>query len=322
MDEFHGYRRVPAGLTGGAVAIGNFDGVHRGHQALLLETQRQALQAHGPAGAMVFEPHPRAFFRPEEPLFTLTPLPEKLRLLRGLKLDFVTVLAFDAAMARLTPEEFAREVLVDGFRVRHVVIGYDFYFGRNRAGTPDTMRTLGERLGFGVTVIAPVAEAGEVFSSSQVRAHLSTGDVRGAAMELGHWWRVRGVVTGGAKRGTGMGFPTANITLTPGTTLGHGIFAVRVGIDGERHQGAAYFGQRPTFDNGAPVLEVFLFDFDDNLYGREIDVEFIGFVRPDQRFADMEALKVQMDKDCARSREILAEAARNNPMRGLPLGEA
>jgi riboflavin kinase/FMN adenylyltransferase len=320
MRVFHGYRHVPAELTGCAVAIGNFDGVHRGHQALLLEARRQASISGGPAGAMVFEPHPRALFRPDEPLFTLTPLPEKLRLLGALQLDFVAVLAFDAAMAGLTPDEFASQVLLEGFRVRHVVIGYDFYFGRNRAGTPDTMRALGEKLGFGVTVIAPVAEAGEVFSSSQVRAHLSTGDVRGAALELGHWWRVRGVVTGGAKRGTGMGFPTANITLTPGTTLGHGIFAVRVGIDGDWHQGAAYFGQRPTFDNGAPVLEVFLFDFDDNLYGREIDVEFVGFVRPDQRFPDMEALKVQMDKDCARSREILADAARNNPLRGLPLG--
>ena len=162
--------------------------------------------------------------------------------------------------------------------------------------------------------------------SSAVRARLSAGDVRGAAIELGHWWRVSGVVTGGARLGTGMGFPTANILMSPGTALGHGIFAVRVVIEGpgggrRSLQGAAYFGQRPTFDNGAPVLEVFLFDFDGDLYGREIVVEFVAFVRPDQRFPGMEALIVQMDKDCARARELLAEAASENLFGASPLAE-
>ena len=296
---------MPDAFKAGALAIGNFDGVHRGHQVLLQETRRQAERLAAPAGAMVFEPHPRAFFRPDEPLFALTTLDEKLRLFAALELDFVSVIKFDAAFAGLMPEAFADAILVERFGARHVVIGYDFYFGKGRAGTPATMRTLGRSRGFGVTVIEPVAEAGEVLSSSAVRARLSTGDVRGAAIELGHWWRVGGIVVGGAKRGTGMGFPTANITLAPGTALGHGIYAVRVGIDGALHQGAAYFGQRPTFDNGKPILEVFLFDFDGDLYGREIEVEFIGFVRPDQRFPDMAALKVQMDADCLRAREML-----------------
>ena len=314
MQVIHGKERVPDELRAAAVAIGNFDGVHRGHQVLLHETLSQARRlaaaagAMVPAGAMVFEPHPRAFFRPDEPLFALTTLDEKLRLFAALHLDFVSVIAFDATFASLTPEAFADEILLARFGIRHVVIGYDFYFGKGRAGTPETMRALGASRNFGVTVIAPVAEAGEVLSSSAVRARLSTGDVRGAAIELGHWWRVSGIVVGGAKRGTGMGFPTANIRLAPGTALGHGIYAVRVGVDGASHQGAAYFGQRPTFDNGAPILEVFLFDFDGDLYGREIDVDFIGFVRPDQRFPDMEALKVQMDADCTRARQMLAAA--------------
>ena len=308
MQVIHGDARVPDAFRAGALAIGNFDGVHRGHQVLLLETRQQAMRLSAPAGAMVFQPHPRAFFRPDEPLFALTTLEEKLRLFAALELDFVSVITFDAALAGLTPEAFADRILVDRFAIRHVVIGYDFYFGKGRAGRPETMRALGAARGFGVTVIDPVAEAGEVLSSSAVRARLSTGDVRGAAVELGHWWRVAGMVVGGAKRGTGMGFPTANITLAPGTALGHGIYAVRVGIDGKRYQAAAYFGQRPTFDNGAPILEVFLFDFDGDLYGREIEVEFIGFVRPDQRFPDMDALKVQMDADCQRAREILAVA--------------
>lgn len=326
MQVVSGFRDVPTALRGGALAIGNFDGVHRGHQALLLEALRQARLLGRPAGAMVFEPHPRLFFRPDEPLFALTTLEQKLRLFRGLELDFAVVIAFDAEIAGMPPASFVDRVLVEGLDTRQVVIGYDFYFGKGRAGAPDTMRQLGAERGFGVTVVAPQAEAGEVFSSSAVRARLSAGDVRGAAVELGHWWSVTGVVTGGARRGTGMGFPTANIRLPPGTALGHGIFAVTVSMtepDGSRRklQGAAYFGQRPTFDNGAPVLEVFLFDFDGDLYGREIEVEFIGFVRPDQRFPGMEALIVQMDKDCARAREMLAEAERDNPFSQSPLAK-
>ena len=324
MRIVRGYTQFPAELKGSALAIGNFDGVHRGHQALLLETLTQARRIGQPAGAMVFEPHPRLFFRPDEPLFALTSLDEKLRLFGALQLDFAAVIAFDAEIAGMPPAVFTERVLLDGLGSRHVVIGYDFYFGKGRTGTPDTMRQLGHERGFGVTVIAPQAEAGEVFSSSAVRARLSAGDVHGAAIELGHWWRVSGVVTGGARLGTGMGFPTANIRLSPGTALGHGIFAVRVGLDepggGRRGlRGAAYFGQRPTFDNGAPVLEVFLFDFDGDLYGREIVVEFVAFVRPDQRFPGMEALIVQMDKDCARAREQLSEAEAEDLFGASPL---
>ena len=321
-----GYRNVPGEVRGAALAIGNFDGVHRGHQALLGETLAEARRLGCPATAMVFEPHPRQFFRPNEPLFALTSLDEKMRLFRALALDAAFVIPFDAEIAGLTPAAFVDDVLVEGLGVSHVVIGYDFYFGKARAGTPDTMRQLGAGRGLGVTVIPPVAEAGEVFSSSAVRARLSTGDVHGAAVELGHWWRVSGPVTGGAKRGTGMGFPTANITLPAGTALGHGIYAVRVHLEDAGKprtlQGAAYFGQRPTFDNGAPVLEVFLFDFDGDLYGRIIDVEFIGFVRPDQRFRDMEELKVQMDKDCAAARVLLAAADDNDPFKASPLGKS
>ena len=327
MQIFKGYQNVPPAVRGSVLAIGNFDGVHRGHQALLSATIVAARQRGVRSGAMVFEPHPRAFFKPDEPLFALTTLDEKLRLFEALELDFATIITFDATLAGMTPADFADKVLAHGFGVSHVVVGYDFYFGKARAGTPETMRQLGHERGFGVTVIAPVAEAGEVLSSSAVRTRLSAGDVRGAAVELGHWWRIRGVVTGGAKRGTGMGFPTANVVLAAGTALGHGIFAVRVRFDmpgGDRRtlQGAAYFGQRPTFDNGAPVLEVFLFDFDGDLYGREIEVEFVGFVRPDQRFPDMAALKLQMDKDCAQARVLIRQAEQDHLLDGLPLGRS
>jgi riboflavin kinase/FMN adenylyltransferase len=319
MRVIHGYESIPAEIQGSALAIGNFDGVHRGHQALLLTTLGLAQRASCPSGVMVFEPHPREFFRPDEPHFRLTSLPQKLRLLERLGLDFAVVLKFDKSLAELSAGAFIERILVSNLRVRHVVIGYDFFFGRNRGGNPETMRAAGREHGFEVTVIAPVAEAGEVFSSSAIRAKLGAGDVRGAALALGHWWRIEGVVTGGAKRGTGLGFPTANLVLPAGTALAHGIYAVRVYIAGERHSGAAYLGSRPTFDDGVPWLEVFLLDFDADIYGREIEVEFLDFIRADQRFTDIEALKAQMAADCARARAVISDVERSRPLAGFPL---
>ncbi|MEZ5774083.1 MAG: bifunctional riboflavin kinase/FAD synthetase [Hyphomicrobiaceae bacterium] len=313
---------VPDHLKGGAIAIGNFDGVHRGHQAVLERTRTIAKEIGGPAGVMLFSPHPRQFFRPADPHFTLTPLPERLRLLEALGLDLAVVLPFDERMAGLDAESFVTGILVEKLAVRHVVIGYDFHFGRGRTGSPDVMRALGARFGFGVTVSDPVGEAGEVFSSSRVRALIAAGDVRGAAEVLGHWWRVVGRVVGGAHRGTGMGFPTANLRMEPGYVLKHGIYAARVVVDGVRHGAAAYLGTRPTFDNGAPVLEVFLFDFDGDLYGREIAVEMIAHLRDDRAFPDVEALMRQMEKDCDAARSILAAVAAEDPMQRFPLGRA
>lgn len=321
MRIVHGYRQVPPEIRDAALAIGNFDGVHRGHQALLLEALKQARAKGRPAGVMVFEPHPREFFRPDEPHFRLTTLDEKLRLIERLGLDFSVVLTFDAELAGLPASRFISDVLVGALHVGHVVIGYDFFFGKGRSGNPETMRAAGLEHGFDVTVIPPVAEAGEVFSSSAIRAKLSAGDVRGAALDLGHWWRVSGVVSGGAKRGAGLGFPTANITLPRGTALAHGIYAVRVYVGGERHGGAAYLGTRPTFDHGPPVLEVFMFDFEDDLYGKEIQVEFLDFIREDQRFPDAGALIAQMQVDCARAREIIQAVDARSPLAGCPLAE-
>jgi riboflavin kinase/FMN adenylyltransferase len=320
MQIISGYENVRSGQRGAALAIGNFDGVHRGHQALLLETKQQAARLGAPAGVAVFEPHPRVFFRPAEPHFLLTTLEQKLELMAALGLDFAAVLRFDRALAAMSPDAFVERILVEAFAVRHVIIGYDFFFGSGRSGTPQSMSAAGERLGFGVTVLTPVAEAGEVFSSSAVRERLSAGDVHGAALMLGYRWRVKGIVTGGAKLGAGLGFPTANIALPAGSALGHGIYAVRVALDGRRLHGAAYFGTRPSVDDGAPVLEVFLFDFEGDLYGREIEVEFIGFVRPDQRFRDMEALKAQIARDCEAARRLLGEVEANDPLAAFPLG--
>jgi riboflavin kinase/FMN adenylyltransferase len=308
MRVLKGITGVPPEARGAGLAIGNFDGVHRGHQALLQVAKDYAQKLGGAAGAIVFEPHPREFFQPDKPLFRLTPLDRKLQLLEDFGLDLCVVLTFDAELAELSAQDFIGKILVEALGVRHVVIGYDFHFGSKRAGSPDTMQAAGAVRGFGVTVVPQAAEAGEVFSSNAIRAELAQGDVQGAARMLGHWWRVAGTVTGGAKRGTGLGFPTANITLAPATALAHGIYAVRVYLDGAVHAGAAYLGTRPTFDDGAPVLEIFLLNFDGDLYGRRIDVEFIDHLREDLRFDNVDALKAQMAKDCARAAEILAAA--------------
>jgi riboflavin kinase / FMN adenylyltransferase len=308
MQVVHGYRDVPPSARGAVLAIGNFDGVHRGHQALIKAAVEEARRLGAPAGVLVFEPHPREFFHPEEPHFRLTPLQQKLEIFDGLGLDLAIVLTFDAALAGLAADDFIARVLVEGLGARHIVIGHDFFFGRGRSGTPETMQAAAEKLGFGLTIVAPVAEDGEVFSSSAIRLRLAQGDVGGAARVLGRWWRIGGTVVGGAKRGTGLGFPTANVPLPRGTGLGHGIYAVRVYLGAERFEAAAYLGTRPTYDDGMPVLEVFLFGFDDDLYGREIGVEFIDFIRADRKFDSSEALIAQMEKDCAHAREILAQA--------------
>jgi len=311
-----GFDEVPEDAKGAVLAIGNFDGVHRGHQALISKACERASALDAPCGVVVFEPHPREVFQPDEPHFHLTPLPLKLKRLEQMGVDIVVVLGFDRAFAALSANQFIETVLVGRLAPRHIVIGYDFFFGKGRAGTPETMRLAGKELDFGVTVVSPVAEDGEVFSSTAIRLKLAQGDVRGARMALGDTWRVQGCVISGAQRGTGLGFPTANIALEPGTALAHGIYAVWVDLlddaagqppelGGKRYMGAAYLGTRPTFDDGAVILEVFLLDYDGDLYGREIEVAFVDFIRGDQRFDSAQALMAQMTEDCSKARAML-----------------
>lgn len=304
-----GTQPVSPPLRGAVLAIGNFDGVHLGHQALLATVREEAVRRNAAAGVVVFEPHPRAYFQPGASHFRLAQPAGQMRLFAHFGLDLALVLRFDAGLSNLTARQFAADILVARIGASHMVVGYDFNFGKGRAGTPVTMRELGAELGFGVTIVEPVGAAGTVYSSSAIRAYLSKGDVAAAADALGYRWRAAGTVTDGAKRGTGLGFPTANIALPPGTDLGHGIYAVWVHVGARHHAAAAYFGSRPQFDNGAPVLEVFLFDFAGNLYGREIEVEFVAFIRADGAFEGVEALQRQMTLDCAKAREILDRSA-------------
>ncbi|MEL6423417.1 MAG: bifunctional riboflavin kinase/FAD synthetase [Pseudomonadota bacterium] len=309
MQVVRTYQDVSPTIRGGAVAIGNFDGVHRGHR-VVIDAARTAAATHDcPAGVVCFSPHPRRFFAPHAPLFQLTDEAQKLAQFAALGLDFTAVLTFNAALASLTADQFVDDVLVGGLGVKAVVIGYDFHFGKGRAGSPDFLRAAGDDRGFEVHVVAPAKAEGTVFSSSSVRAFLRDGDVARAAEVLARPYAVRGVVARGDGRGTGLGFPTANIAMPEGADLLPGIYAVRVQIVGRPERGtidgAAYLGTRPTFQGEDVRLETFLFDFDGSLYGDEIEVAFVDFIRGDKAFESGEALAAQMEKDCAAARDVL-----------------
>jgi riboflavin kinase/FMN adenylyltransferase len=322
MDIVRVWRDVPSGFKGAALAIGNFDGVHRGHQEVLGEAINIAKREGRRSGAVIFEPHPRQFFTPERPFFRLTPLPLKLELLAALGLDQTFVIEFNRELAALSAEEFAAEVVAKGLGASHVVVGHDFAYGRGRSGTTEQLARLGNALGFGVDVVAPVGTGGGVFSSSRIRDHLREGEVREAAGQLGYWWRVRGPVGEGAGRGKGLGFPTINLPLAPGQDVRHGIYAMRVHHDGKRYHAAGYVGARPTFGAGEPVLEAYLLDFTGDLYGQEVEAEFIAFLRPDETFANADALAGKMREDCDKARAVLAKIDADDPMRRFPLARA
>lgn len=300
---------VPDALGRPVVAIGNFDGLHRGHQAVVAATRALAARLGRPASLLTFSPHPRQFFAPQKPLFALTPLPVKAAVAARLGLDGMLVLRFDAALAGTAASAFADDLLLRRIGAAGIVVGHDFHFGKGREGSPGFLQAHAAARGVPVEVVAPVAEAGEPVSSSAIRGRLESGDVAGAAGLLGYRWFVRATVQHGEKRGRDLGYPTANLRLADDCRLHHGIYAVRVAVAGAVHDGVASFGRRPTFDNGAPLLEVHLFDFAGDLYGREVDVEFIGWIRGEERFASIEALVAQMDHDSVEARRLLDAAA-------------
>jgi riboflavin kinase/FMN adenylyltransferase len=245
---------------------------------------------------------------PQEKLFRLTDEIGKLRLLAATGLDGAVILTFDAALAGLSAEEFIDRILVRRLAVSGVVIGFNFHFGKNRTGSAQLLIAEGARRGFAADIVPAVEDEGGRVSSGKIRAALAHGRVVEAAELLGFPWFVSGAVVHGEKRGRNLGYPTANIALDPACGLRHGIYAVRVGIGNERHGGVASFGRRPTFDNGAPLLEVFLFDYSGDLYGSRLDVAFIGWIRHEARFETIDDLIRHMDEDAALAREALAKA--------------
>ena len=292
-------------LHGAVVAIGNFDGVHRGHRAVIGAALSRAKALGRKAAALTFSPHPRRFLRPQDTLFQLSSDRDRLRLLAATGLDGAIVMTFDATLATTSAEDFIGQILAGRFGIGGAAIGFDFHFGKNRTGSPAYLAEQGGKLGFAVDIVPPLEDEGRPVSSGAVRKALSEGKVVEAAELLGAPWFVSGEVIHGDKRGRDLGFPTANIRLDPSCGLKHGIYAVRVGIGDARHDGVASFGVRPMFDDGAPLLEVFLFDFDGDLYGQAIDVAFIGWIRPELKLNSVETLKRQMAADSAQARDAL-----------------
>jgi riboflavin kinase / FMN adenylyltransferase len=295
-------------LRGAVVAIGNFDGVHRGHQAVIATARDRAATLKRPAAALTFEPHPRSLFRPHEPLFRLTDDRNKLRLLASTGLDGAIVLPFDAALAALSADDFVQRILIERLAISGVTIGFDFHFGANRSGSPDFLAAAGARHGFAVDIVPRFEDNGRRISSGPIRAALIDGHVVDAAEMLGFPWFVSGAVVHGDKRGRELGYPTANLRLDPSCGLRHGIYAVRVDVGGRRHNGVASFGRRPMFDVGTVLLEVFLFDFSGDLYGQAIDVAFLEWIRPEMKFDTIDDLVRRMDEDSRIARAALAKA--------------
>ena len=296
---------------GAVVAMGNFDGVHLGHRAVIAAALEMARTLGRPAMAVTFEPHPRSFFSPNTPQFRLTDETGKLRLLAGTGLAGAVVMAFDKARAGTTAQDFIHHDLIGRLGISGIAVGYDFHFGKGRVGSPGLLVSEAPGLGIQVDVQAHVDIEERPVSSSAIRMALAEGQIDDATAMLGGPWFISGEVIHGEKRGRDLGYPTANIRLDKNCGLKHGIYAVRVGRQGKDkacYDGVASFGRRPTFDNGAPLLEIFLFDFKGDLYGATLDVAFIAFIRDELKFESIEALVRQMDDDSAKARAALAAA--------------
>lgn len=305
IENYHSVSKQDRGAT---AAIGNFDGVHRGHMSVI-DLARSAVPE-APLGIVTFEPHPREYFAPDAPPFRLMGRSARAHRLEKVGVDLLYELSFDAALAALTPEEFARDVLRDGLGLHHVVVGADFCFGKGRAGTADDLVAFGQALGFGVT-IAPLMETdAETVSSTAIRRALSAGNTRAAKDMLGHWHRIDGPVITGEQRGRELGYPTANMSIDGLHQPAFGVYAVLVDVLEGTHKGhyhgVASLGVRPMFGENKANLETFVFDFKGDLYGTPLSVALIEHLRGEEKFDGLEALITQMDADSVQARAILA----------------
>jgi len=309
IPVFHDWLDVSVPWHGAVVPLGNFDGVHRGHQVLIGQAADFATALEAPVVALTFEPHPRTFFVKDTAPFRLTSPAAKTRLLARYGVQAVLAQRFDPDFAAVAAEDFVDGILVAGLRARHVVCGYDFTFGARRSGNVDLLQRMGADRGFAVTVVPPVMREGEIYSSTRIREALRAGMVREAADLLGHPWEIEGVVEEGDKRGRTIGFPTANVRLGEYLRPRFGVYAVRAAVEenGEWvwHDAVANLGRRPTFGKLQENFEVHVLGFDGDLYGRTMRVALVDFIRPEMKFAGLEALKSQIAADRETAREIL-----------------
>lgn len=288
-------------------AIGNFDGVHRGHAILIDKVREFAAKWRARPGAVVFNPHPRRYFRPGDPPFLITTAETRDALLLDAGVEVVLPLAFGKRLASLSPEAFVRDVLKTELGLSGVAVGADFRFGAGRAGDADALSSLCAEYDLASHIIEPLAESGhsDKIGSTAIREALLSGAVDRAAAMLGRFWRVEGIVESGNRVGRTLGFPTANLILGDLIEPRRGVYAVRAIVNGERFDGVANFGRRPTVGAPAPLLEVHLFDFAKDIYGVRICVDFIGFIRDEMKFQGLDALKKQIGKDCLAARAML-----------------
>jgi len=296
---------------GAAAAIGNFDGVHLGHQAVIDLTRSVARRLGVPLGVMTFEPHPRQFFAPAAPAFRLMSAETRAHRMAKLGIEKLYEVPFNAGLAALSPREFAETVIHQRLGLTHIVVGADFRFGKGRAGSAEDLVAFGAELGFGVTVAELVELAQGEVSSTAIRNALTEGRPRDAAAMLGHWHRIDGEVIRGDQRGRDLGYPTANISIEGLHPPRHGVYAVKVDVLTGPHEGtydgAASIGVRPTFGLNHPNCETFLFDFKGDLYGADISVALVDYLRPEEKFDSLDALITQMGADCDQARRILAD---------------
>jgi riboflavin kinase / FMN adenylyltransferase len=309
------FETVPGDARGGVVVLGNFDGVHRGHQAVIGAAAEDAQRLKAPLVVVTFEPHPRRFFRPDDPPFRLTPFRSKVIQLAALGVDVLLVLTFDHAMSQMPAEDFVNDVLLGSLAPRQITIGYDFHFGHNRGGNPALLQKMLPADGScALKVIRPVGSAdGEVYSSTRIRDYLAAGKPGHAAALLGRPFEIEGRVERGDQRGRTIGFPTANLSLGEYLRPAFGVYAVRAGLgDGEVPEwfdAVANLGVRPTVDGRKLLLEIHLFGIQRDIYGQHLRVALIEFIRPERRFDGLDALRAQIGDDCAAARRILRTRA-------------
>ena len=294
---------------GAAVAMGSFDGVHRGHQKVIALAAEAARQSGAPLGVITFDPHPRAYFRPHEPAFRLMKPEQQARALEALGVDILYVLPMDAEIAQMSDREFVERVLIGGLGASHVSLGFDNSFGKGRSGSPESMRLYGQEMGFGVSVAEAVADRdGDKFSSTGVREALRDGEPGEAAEILGRPFAIEGAVQRGRQLGRKLGFPTANVPLDDYVAPRFGVYATRTRLaDGRYVPGVANIGLNPTVEGGVPkpLLEVWLFDFDEDIYDQVIETDLIAFLRPEEKFPGLEAMTEQVMRDAAQARALL-----------------
>lgn len=321
MRIFRHYDNLPDDVKGSVIVLGNFDGFHKGHQTVMGRAGKLAKEMNVSLSVLVLEPHPRSYFNPGQEDFRLTSFRTKAHLLDDFGVDSLFVLPFDKKLALCTAQDFVTEILLEHLGVIHVIVGYDYRFGAGRGGSAGLLQQMGNMEQFGVTIVEKIMEGDHIYSSTNIRDTIRSGDVRRSADRLGHWWHVEGHVLRGDQRGRTINFPTANLSMEGYIKPKLGVYAVRVMIASGPAKGmwngVANVGKRPTFNKDDLLLEAHIFDFDFDIYEVPILVEFVDFIRQEQKFGGLDDLKAQIEKDSVIAKEILSDS--NNQQSSIPI---